>query len=558
LVEGKVNAGPGLVGPAFLFANFFKKTGCIPAFLEEIPRPDREGMTHHLTSHWLRSVRMLLGTVVLAGGLIATTLTAPAAPSRETDQIIVKPWPGQDIAMLHAQARGKLKKTLKHEQRELEVIKLPGAAALPEALAIYRASAAVEYAEPDYILSASRTPNDPRFADGSLWSLHNAGQAGGLNDADIDAPEAWDVQTSATNVIVAVLDTGVRFTHEDLAANMWRNSSEVAGNGRDDDGNGYVDDLHGISALDGTGYPMDDNGHGTHVAGTIAGVADNGRGIAGVAWRAKIMALKFLDATGNGYTSDAIGAIDYARVKGAAVINASFGGAGASMAFRDALVRAQSAGVIFVAAAGNEASNNDMTPTYPANYQLDNMIVVAATTRGDTVADYSNVGARTVHLAAPGSSILSTYASADNAYGLMSGTSMATPHVAGAVAMVRAYVPAGTYRQVIDRILGYVDVLPQLANVCVTGGRLNLHKALMSGATAAPTPVRLALVPVTPAGQRQLRVTGVAGQSCVVEQSTDFVRWTVVNTMTLPSSGSADMAVSVTANQRAYFRAHSP
>jgi subtilisin family serine protease len=439
----------------------------------------------------------------------------------------------------------------------LEVVQLPADISVEQALAEYRASADVEFAEPDYILSVNAVPNDPRYADGSQWALNNTGQRGGVSDADMDAPEAWEFQSSATNIIVAVVDSGVRYTHEDLAANMWRNPGEVAGNGRDDDGNGYIDDVHGIDAARGSGAPFDENGHGTHVAGIIAAVGNNGRGGVGVAWGAQIMALKFLDATGNGYMSDAIDAIDYARRKGAKVVNASFAGPEYSIAFREALLRARSAGVILVAAAGNETTNNDLVPGYPASYAIDNVVTVAATTRNDALGSFSNFGAQSVHLAAPGESIYSTYFLGDNSYVEMGGTSMAAPQVAGAVALVRAYYPQETYRQVLERIVKGVDVVPALAGRVKAAGRLNLHRALKPVSAQNPTPVRLMMVPDQAAGQLRVRVTGVAGQVCVLEQSNDLAAWSAVSTLTLPTNGVAEVAVDLASNPRAYFRGRS-
>jgi subtilisin family serine protease len=513
-------------------------------------------MTHDLTHYWHRFVRLLLGTAMMAG-LAAASRTASAAPKMETDQIIVQAKPGRDIALIRARGKGTLKKKIKHEDGELEVIQLPAGIAVDAALAEYRASADVEFAEPDYVLSIKAVPNDPRYADGSLWALNNTGQRGGLNDADMDAPEAWEFQSSAANIIVAVVDSGVRYTHEDLAANMWRNPAEVAGNGRDDDANGYIDDVHGIDASFGTGNPLDENGHGTHVAGIIAAVGNNGRGSVGVAWSAQIMALKFLDSTGNGYTSDAIEAIDYARRKGAKVINASFAGPEYSTAFRDALLRARSAGVVLVAAAGNETANNDVVPTYPASYAIDNVVTVAATSRTDALASFSNFGAQSVHLAAPGASIYSTYFLGDNSYVEMAGTSMAAPQVAGAVALVRAFYPAETYRQALDRILKGVDVLPGLADKVKTGGRLNLHNALKPVSTSTPTAVKLAMLPDPASGHLRLRITGIAGQVCLLEQSTDLVRWGLVSTVTLPTNGLAEVIIDLTATPRAYYRGRS-
>ncbi|MFO0416898.1 MAG: S8 family peptidase, partial [Pseudomonadota bacterium] len=242
---------------------------------------------------------------------------------------------------------------------------------------------------------------------------------------------------------VAVIDTGVDYTHPDLAANIWINPGEVAGNGVDDDGNGYIDDLHGINALQDAvnkGDPMDDNRHGTHVAGTIGAVGDNGVGISGIAKQVKIMPIKFMDAGGSGRLSDAITAIDYMVTMktnygvNIAVSNNSWGGGGYSQALEAAIQRAQAAGIVFVAAAGNDAADIDLFPSYPASYEVGNVVAVAAIDRDQNLASFSNYGGNTVDVAAPGVAILSTLPG--GAYGLLSGTSMAAPHVAGVLALL--------------------------------------------------------------------------------------------------------------------------
>ena len=279
-----------------------------------------------------------------------------------------------------------------------------------EAVKRLRSNPNVEYAEPNYIYKIHYTPNDPLF--NQLWGLNNTGQTGGTFDADIDAPETWDIQRGSNNLIIGVIDTGVDFTHEDLLANMWINPFETF-DGIDNDGNGYIDDIHGINAINGSGYPMDDNGHGTHVAGTIGAVGDNGKGVAGVNHSVKIMSLKFLDAKGAGYLSDAIECIQYVvdmkrRGINIRVTNNSWGGGGYSQALYDAISLLKDNDILFVASAGNSGSNNDSTPFYPASYALENIISVAATDHNDNLASFSNYGSNSVHVAAPGVNILST------------------------------------------------------------------------------------------------------------------------------------------------------
>jgi subtilisin family serine protease/subtilisin-like proprotein convertase family protein len=341
-------------------------------------------------------------------------------------------------------------------------------------LAWFQAQAWVRYATPDYMVSLTRTPNDSSFA--SQWGLNNTGQSGGTAGADIHAPAAWNITTGSGKTIVAIIDTGVDYTHPDLAANMWHNPREIAGNGRDDDGDGYVDDVYGWNFIANNGNVMDDNGHGTHVAGIIGAVGNNGSGVSGVNWNVQIMALKFLDSTGSGVLSNAIKALNFAVAHGAKVSNNSYGGGGYYQAFNDAVAAAARAGHIFVAAAGNDGINTDVNPAYPADYNLDNVISVAATDRNDRLASFSNYGARTVDLGAPGVSIYSTYKG--GGYALMSGTSMATPFVTGAVALLEDLHPTWTYRQIISQILNNTDPLPSLQGKTVTGGRLDLAKAI--------------------------------------------------------------------------------
>ena len=352
-------------------------------------------------------------------------------------------------------------------------------------LAKLRASGAYEYVEYDPVITLNAVPDDPRFVSGELWGLHNTGQDGGLDDADIDAPEAWDIRTSATGVVVAVIDTGVLYTHEDIAANMWINPGESGGgketNGVDDDGNGWIDDVHGIDTVNSDGDPLDDHGHGSHCSGTIAGMGGNAAGVVGVAWAARIMGCKFLDAGGSGSASDAITCIDYARAKGAHIMNNSWGGGGYSQALRDAIAAANTAGIVFAAAAGNDSLDNDFSKSYPAGYEEENVIAVAATTRTDELSDFSNFGAGFVEIAAPGSDILSLGIADNSSYATMSGTSMATPHVSGALALLRAEFPLDTPRQLINRLQRSADPLASLAGKTQNAGRLNIATALAGG-----------------------------------------------------------------------------
>ena len=348
----------------------------------------------------------------------------------------------------------------------------------------------VRYVEPDFVIAPTIAANDPSY--GQLWGLDNTGQSGGVVDADIDAPEAWNTTTGSRNVVVAVIDTGMDYNHPDLTANAWRNPGEVAGDGIDNDRNGFVDDVVGWDFANNDANPMDDNGHGSHVSGTIGAAGNNGTGVVGVNWQVSIMPLKFLDASGSGSTSAAVAALNYAtrmrRDFGINVVatNNSWGGGGLSTALRDAIDSGATAGILFVAAAGNESNNNDATPAYPASYTGTSVISVAATDRSNRLASFSNYGATSVDLAAPGVGIVST--TPNNSYASYSGTSMATPHVTGTVALLAAAYPQATATQIRTAILSSTTPVTGLTGKVATGGLLNAAAALQALAVATPTP----------------------------------------------------------------------
>jgi subtilisin family serine protease len=339
-----------------------------------------------------------------------------------------------------------------------------------------------------YQIASGPTPDDPRYA--NLWGLNNSGQTGGSPDADIDAPEAWNITTDSSSSIIAVVDDGVDINHPDLAANTWVNLAECPGgfgtcieNGIDEDSNGYIDDFYGWDFWndDNTVFdPSDGDYHGTHVTGTIAASGNNSVGVTGVNWQARVMALKFLGPYG-GYTSDAIAAIEYATDKGAVVINASWGGGGFSQSLKDAI---EACGCVFAAAAGNSGRDNDGRNHYPSSYDSANLISVGATDHNDEPAYFSNFGATSVDIGAPGVNILSTLP--DNAYGSLNGTSMATPHVAGVAGLLSADAPSLTPVQVKDRLLLGADPVPALSGRWVTGGRLNAFESLLGPGLGLP------------------------------------------------------------------------
>jgi subtilisin family serine protease len=469
----------------------------------------------------------------------------------------------------------------------------------PEAAAKWLGSLPfVEYAEPDRIISIAETmPNDPSF--GNQWALHQP------SDVDIDAPQGWDITTGSASTAVAVTDTGIDYTHPDLYLNIWLNLGEIpalfrsglvdtnsdgeldfydlnslssfstvaldsgnapingwatrdlnANNRRDAgdlladpawcdsndaDGNGYRDDLVGWNYVANSNNPWDDNSHGSHVSGTIAAISNNGIGVAGVAWNARILPLKFLNSTGSGATSHAISAIHYASANGARVINASWGGGIGTATLSDAIRVAGERGTVFVAAAGNNASNNDASPFYPASYRHPNEIVVAAINKWGELATFSNYGATMVDLAAPGQSILSTV---PGGYASKSGTSMAAPHVSGVVALLAGFQPDFTPAQLVDLVIGNAKPLAGLVGKTVSGGYLSAHASLIAAGLdpPIPSPDPPAPLPAAPTNLTsvatawnsiQLTWTGSSGASgYTIEQSaTGTSGWSVVGTV---------------------------
>ncbi len=411
---------------------------------------------------------------------------AGAAAKYVPGQLLVRFRPGTPRAWQEAAHAGLKAQTLRRYRsvENLTLVRLPDGMSVEEAARLYRRDPNVLYAEPDYIVHADATPNDPRFVNGALWGLHNTGQSGGTADADIDAPAAWDLTTGDSTVVVGVIDSGIDYTHPDLAANMLQLESNCS-DGLDNDGNGHVDDCFGLDTFNNDSDPMDDNAHGTHVAGTIGAVGNNDRGVVGVNWTVKLLACKFLGSSGSGPTSAAIGCLDYfADLKDLGVnvvaTNNSWGGGPFEQALFDAIDAQRQRGILFIAAAGNGGADNigddnDVEPHYPSSYFLPNLIAVAATTRSDARSSFSNFGRRTVHLGAPGSSILST--TPLNTYNTFSGTSMATPHVTGVAALLKAENPARDWIAIKNLILAGGDTKSSMANT-VTGKRLNAFGAM--------------------------------------------------------------------------------
>ena len=382
----------------------------------------------------------------------------------------------------------------------LAVVRLPQGTSVLSALAQFNGSADVVYAEPNYRYKLFLVPNDPNYPE--QWALDNTGQTGGTPDADIDANDAWDINTGSSDVIIAIADTGIDYAHPDLADNMWVNEAEQNGTpGVDDDGNGYVDDVYGYDFAgansrrlgDGDSDPDDNWFHGTHVAGIAGAVGDNGVGITGLCWDVRLMALKIIAddfAIDPGiFASDAVEAVNYAVNNGAKIINASWGGANFSQALYDAIREAGDAGVLFVAAAGNDyGNNNDLNPVYPASYDLDNIISVMSTDQNDDPTAFSNFGPISVDVAEPGEEILSTAPTAQQfpmlvfgvstSYATLSGTSLSAPYASGACALIWSEFPTLPAGLVKGLLLKSADPIASNPRCCVSGGRINVHTAL--------------------------------------------------------------------------------
>lgn len=445
-----------------------------------------------------------------------------------------------------------------------EHVKLPAGLSVRDAITRYMQDPSVEYAEPNYIRSIRSftpspvIPNDPLF--GQQWALRNTGAGGGTAGADIDATNAWDITTGSSAVVIAVIDTGIDYNHPDLIGNIWSNPGEAnCTNGLDNDGNGFINDCRGWNFIADTNTPLDDNGHGSHVAGIMGAMGNNGIGVAGVMWHVQLMSLKILDSTGTGTIGDEVAAIDYAvmmknRGTNIKAMNASFGGSDFSNIELSAISVANDAGILLMAAAGNGNKkgvgiNDDLTPEYPANYNLPNIIAVAATDQSDNLASFSDFGPNSVHVAAPGVLILSTVvpglpfclASSVSGYDFCDGTSMSTPFVTGLAGLLAAMYPEFTPAQIRGTILRYVDVLPSLQGKILTGGRINSFKAVSS--LLAPTGLAAAANSATSVSLTWTdNATGEDGYT--VERETGSGPFTVLATLGPDSNSFTDTTAS--------------
>jgi len=443
-------------------------------------------------------------------------------PEYVPNEIIIKMKPDKTAAqksVLKTQMNATKRRSLKNDLEVWQMDKSNGEVDIKQLVEQYRNHSDIEYVEPNYYYyladtgydvecmenAQNLTPNDPNY--GLQWGLHNTGQTSGMNDADIDAPEGWDIATGSPTVKVAVIDSGIDWTHEDLAENIWQNLGEDADNdgrvleyilgewvfdpdddnGIDDDGNGYIDDFIGWDFVHNDNNPFDMNGHGTHVAGILGAKGNNGKGISGVTWDVQMMPIRIFGKYRNqGAPADSIiSAINYAVSIGATISNNSWGGGSYSQAMEQAIQNAANLGHLFIAAAGNGGLlDNDQYDFYPATYDSDNIISVAATDQNDQLPSFSHYGATTVDIAAPGVAIWSSVPA--DGYEYRAGTSMATPHVTGASALLWEQNPNKTYAEIKTALFSSVDILSDLSGKSVSEGQLNLHGALTYFNTTPP------------------------------------------------------------------------
>ena len=439
----------------------------------------------------------------LISSLFLTLSIANAEPAYVPNQLIVQFNSPTVSAKVRDWTHSEIGATADLDRREklvpgMDLVTIPETLSMEKALAFYNKRNEVKFVHPNFkggsvtgwpsslpmsesealkIMeedSDSEYPvNDPMFGD--QWSLFNNGRDG-TKRADLGALEAWEIATGSREVIVAVVDTGVDPRHVDIMTNLWVNEGEIPEDGIDNDGNGYIDDIHGYNMIDRFGFTNDTLGHGTHVSGSIGAVTDNGIGIAGVNWNIRIMALKTVPNNSNETDADVIESFMYAANHGARVINCSFGKYESGIAVQEAIDEVGRMGVVVVAAAGNDATNNDTRPHYPSNFESSNLISVAATTSFDKAPFWTNFGPTTVDLGAPGSTVLST--TPDNFYAFYSGTSMATPHVSGAAALILSIRPDLSPEEVKELLMSTVTPIDDLRGAVVSEGRLNLGAAM--------------------------------------------------------------------------------
>jgi thermitase len=450
------------------------------------------------------SVAAILGLAVLSGSAFAklSSVEAPYVPG----EVLVKVKPGLMGKFLAKKSflNADIKKELKLLAGDYLLLKTHSMTT-QGLLTELQSLSEISFAEPNYIYKAidnqvslesmltgtvsenfsSQAPRDPLY--GKLWGLNNTGSnepdrnggnstTPGVAGSDVDAEKAWTINRGTKRVVIAVIDTGIDYNHPDLKNNIWVNEKEIPGNGIDDDGNGYIDDVHGWNAHGKNGNPMDGNAHGTHCAGTIGAEHNNGVGVAGVMSDVSLMAVKFLSDSGSGSLADAIEAIDYATKMNVDIMSNSWGGGGFSRSLEDAIKAAKNKGIMFIAAAGNSSTDNDSRPSYPATYDVENVVSVASHTAQDQLSSFSCYGKKTVHVAAPGSNVLSSTPNGE--YKVFSGTSMATPHVSGVVGLLIAESGRLPVLEMRNRLMATTTPSASYRKYTVSGGRVNAYNFL--------------------------------------------------------------------------------
>jgi subtilisin family serine protease len=496
----------------------------------------------------------------------STLITADVRSAlQESGSVVSRQYPGipglvlLDVAVNHNAPRAGYRPGVNKEQQAED---------LQARMDVLKQSGFFQYVEPNFIRRISKDAEDPAYVDGRLWGLKNTGESGGVENADIDADLAWDITTGSKDVLVAVIDTGIRYTHQELVANMWVNSGEIPGNGLDDDFNGWVDDIYGINAVNDTGDPLDVEDHGTAVASIIGASADD-KDVVGVAWEVQLMACKALGPFG-GQDSDLIESIEYAVRMGAHIINASWGGGSYGQGLFDAIALAQENGVLFVAAAGNDGLNNDIFTHFPSNYEIDNIISVAASDRYDLLGDFSNYGVTSVDIAAPGSEIHvagsgdeagnigtgtgSTTVAPDEDYDILDGTSFAAPYVSGVAALIKSVFPDSQAAELKERILSSAVKSSAFLSKVATGGRLNAWNALQvepdGTLEASVTPPSQSVLLTGSAQPVFVRVTDLIGipDATVTATSPDGTVTTFANDGAAPDIKAGDAIYSANIN----------